>query len=44
VRRNERIAVPGNGARVVLEKRSDAPSGFSVITSYPSFSGLPEED
>jgi hypothetical protein len=29
VRRGERIAVPGNGARVVLEKRSDAPNGFS---------------
>jgi hypothetical protein len=44
VRRDERIPVPGNGARVVLEKRSDAPSGFSVITSYPTFSGLPRED
>jgi hypothetical protein len=42
--RGERIPVPGNGARVVLEKRSNALNDFSVVTSYPTFSGLPGED
>jgi hypothetical protein len=38
------VPVPGNGARVVLQKNPGAPTGFTVITSFPTFSGIPTED
>jgi hypothetical protein len=38
------VQVPGNGARVILQKNPGAPNGFTVITSFPTFSGIPSED
>lgn len=44
VDRRVSVPVPGNGARVVLQKNPGAPNGFTVITSFPTFSGIPTED
>jgi hypothetical protein len=38
------MPIPGNGARVILERDPDAPNGFTVITSYPTFSASPSMD
>jgi hypothetical protein len=44
VRRALAMPIPGNGARVILERDPDAPNGFTVITSYPTFSASPSMD
>jgi RHS repeat-associated protein len=42
--RDAGMAVPGNGARAVLERAPDMPNGFRVITSYPTFQLRPTTD